>query len=110
MKKIIENEVYKYKLQMKEYYNQSGQLTSFPERKPLQCMVLKKFCDLLSTDISYSENQLFSLISNYICFPQKEVILKGLLFFEFLSFDKAKECYTLNSDYKEHYLSFLGLQ
>lgn len=106
---IIENEIYKYSLQLKEYYDSSGHLTEYPQRKPLQCMVLKKFADSLFKEKIYSCEELQFLISEHITFESKENLIDALLSFGFIRRNKSENGYYLDADYEKHYLSFLGL-
>lgn len=105
---IIENEIYKYSLQLKSYYDSSGRLTQYPSRKPLQCMVLKNFADSLSINTIYSKAELNDRIEQ-LAFMSKENIINDMLSFGFIKNDEKSRGYYLDPDCEKHYMSFLGL-
>lgn len=108
MKEIIENEVYKYSLRIKECYDLTGKLIVFPSRKPMQCMVLKNFSDTLSDGISYTTSELLKLIGLYSLDVLKEIIFEGLQSYGFI-LKKSDDIFQRNPKYLVHYYEFLGL-
>lgn len=109
MIEIIENEVYKYKLRLHECYDDLGRLVIYPNRRPMQCMVLKNIADKLSSKTIYTKDQISGLISVHVCDLSIEMILGGLIEYGFVINEPKTEFYYLDSCFEEHYYSFLGL-
>lgn len=109
MKKLIENEIYKYESRLKECYDQDNRLAFYPVRRPMQCMVLKRFADTLRPGRIYKTSELDILISEYISFQSSETILQGLIEYNFFEEKVPNIAYQLREDYEAQYFSFLGL-
>lgn len=100
-------EAAQYRRKLDHYYNADGELTQYPQKKPMRIIALARIAQRFESGRQYAEKEVNAIIQSAIAFPDIEMVRRELFEYRFLGRRRDGSAYWLEPGWREAYGEYM---
>lgn len=99
----MEERIAQYREKLKHYYTENGQLTQYPQKRPMRIIALIRIAQRFDSGAQYTEKQVNEIIRSAIAFSDVELVRRELFEYRFLDRRRDGSAYWPEPGWRDVY-------